>query len=160
MTLSPEEFLRRFLQHVLPRGFPRIRYFGWLANRKRKELLPLCRRLLHQQPQPTKIPSTNTLAVWQCPLCHGLMRVVDGSPPRKSCSPKSDWPLSMTRPEYTPNRTSRACLSRCSLNVCPIPWIGRLAMPIYRTLSTGCPSHAHAFRPRLALFSSPHQLLW
>jgi len=77
MTLSPEEFLRRFLQHVLPRGFPRIRYFGWLANRSRKESLPLCRRLLQQQPQPTEIPSTNTLAVWQCPLCHGLMRVVE-----------------------------------------------------------------------------------
>jgi hypothetical protein len=37
MTLSPQEFLRRFLQHVLPRGFPRIRYFGWLANRTRKK---------------------------------------------------------------------------------------------------------------------------
>jgi hypothetical protein len=41
MTLSPEEFLHRFLQHVLPRGFPRIRYFGWLANRSRGGLLPL-----------------------------------------------------------------------------------------------------------------------
>jgi predicted Zn-ribbon and HTH transcriptional regulator len=35
LTLSYEEFLRRFLQHVLPKGFPRIRYFGWLANRRR-----------------------------------------------------------------------------------------------------------------------------
>ena len=35
MTLTLEEFLRRFLQHVLPKGFPRIRYFGWLANRRR-----------------------------------------------------------------------------------------------------------------------------
>jgi hypothetical protein len=35
MTLASEEFLRRFLQHVLPRGFPRIRYFGFLANRRR-----------------------------------------------------------------------------------------------------------------------------
>ena len=33
-TLSPEEFLRRFMQHVLPKGFPRIRYFGWMAIRK------------------------------------------------------------------------------------------------------------------------------
>ena len=46
MTLTPEEFLRRFLQHVLPKGLPRIRYFGWLANRRRRELLPLCRSLL------------------------------------------------------------------------------------------------------------------
>ena len=42
LTLSNEEFLRRFLQHVLPKGFPRIRYFGWLANRRRGNLLPLC----------------------------------------------------------------------------------------------------------------------
>src|SRR6266852_2709119 len=35
MTLTHEEFLRRFLQHVLPRGLPRIRYFGFLANRRR-----------------------------------------------------------------------------------------------------------------------------
>ena len=43
MTLTGEEFLRRFVQHVLPKGFPRIRYFGWLANRRRKNSLPLCR---------------------------------------------------------------------------------------------------------------------
>ena len=46
MTLSADEFLRRFLLHVLPRGFVRIRHFGLLANRRRAELLPLCRRLL------------------------------------------------------------------------------------------------------------------
>jgi hypothetical protein len=46
MTLTVEEFLRRFLQHVLPKGFPRIRYFGWFANRRRRNLLPLCRSLL------------------------------------------------------------------------------------------------------------------
>jgi hypothetical protein len=38
MTLTPEEFLRRFFQHVLPKGLPRIRYFGWMANRRRREL--------------------------------------------------------------------------------------------------------------------------
>ena len=43
MTLTCEKFLRRFLQHVLPKGLPRIRYFGWLANRRRGQLLPLCR---------------------------------------------------------------------------------------------------------------------
>jgi hypothetical protein len=36
MTLTCEEFLRRFLQHLLPKGFPRIRYFGWFANRRRR----------------------------------------------------------------------------------------------------------------------------
>jgi hypothetical protein len=71
MTLSPEEFLRRFLQHILPKGFPRIRYFGWLANRTRKQLLPLCRRLLHQSPPATDASSSKQPATWPCPLCHG-----------------------------------------------------------------------------------------
>ena len=90
MTLSPEEFLRRFLQHVLPRGFPRIRYFGWLANRSRKQLLPLCRRLLHQPHPATDASSTNKPATWPCPLCHGPMRVIEQLTARRSPSPKPD----------------------------------------------------------------------
>jgi hypothetical protein len=47
LTLSAEEFIRRFLLHTLPPGFQRIRYFGFLANRLRQEKLALCRQLLH-----------------------------------------------------------------------------------------------------------------
>jgi predicted Zn-ribbon and HTH transcriptional regulator len=50
MTVTAEEFLRRFLLHTLPRGFVRIRFCGFLANRRRRELLPLCRRLLNAPP--------------------------------------------------------------------------------------------------------------
>src|SRR6266511_5851450 len=46
MTLSADEFIRRFLLHVLPNGFQRIRYYGLLGNRYRKEKLNHCRRLL------------------------------------------------------------------------------------------------------------------
>lgn len=46
MTVSAEEFIRRFLQHALPPGFQRIRYYGFLANCHRAEKLDLCRRLL------------------------------------------------------------------------------------------------------------------
>jgi hypothetical protein len=46
MTLSLDEFLRRFLLHLLPKGFVRIRHFGFLANRRRASLLPLCFQLL------------------------------------------------------------------------------------------------------------------
>ena len=46
MTLAVDEFLRRFLLHLLPPGFVRIRNFGFLANRNRATLLPLCLRLL------------------------------------------------------------------------------------------------------------------
>jgi hypothetical protein len=76
MTLSHEEFLRRFLQHVLPRGFPRIRYFGWLAHRRRGTLLPLCRTLLAIEPLP--VPATPaTPILWLCPCCQGPMRVIE-----------------------------------------------------------------------------------
>lgn len=46
MTLTAQEFLRRFVQHVLPRGFVKIRHYGLLANRCREQLLSVCRRLL------------------------------------------------------------------------------------------------------------------
>jgi hypothetical protein len=46
MTVTAEEFIRRFLIHTLPPGFPRIRYFGFLANRHRTGKLALCRQLL------------------------------------------------------------------------------------------------------------------
>jgi Putative transposase/Transposase zinc-binding domain len=48
MTLRAGEFTRRFLLHVLPKGFVRIRHYGWLANRGRQEKLSLCRRLIEQ----------------------------------------------------------------------------------------------------------------
>jgi len=77
MTLSHEEFLRRFLQHVLPRRFPRIRYFGLLANRRRTELLPLCRTLLLVRPTLASPTSTAAQPLWKCPLCRGPMRLVE-----------------------------------------------------------------------------------
>ena len=46
MTLTAEEFLRRFVQHVLPKGFVKVRHYGLLANRHREERLEVCRRLL------------------------------------------------------------------------------------------------------------------
>jgi hypothetical protein len=50
MTLSGEEFLRRFLLHVLPDRFVRIRYYGLLANRNREKALELCRKVLPGPP--------------------------------------------------------------------------------------------------------------
>jgi hypothetical protein len=77
MTLSHEEFLRRFLQHVLPRGFPRIRYFGFLANRRRGALLPLCRTLLLASPESFTATSTEAAALGRCPCCQGPMRLLE-----------------------------------------------------------------------------------
>ena len=82
ITMPVEEFLRRFLLHVLPRGFVRIRNFGFLANRQRATLLPLCSQLLTSisEPQPsTQRISSNadTLPFWLCPICGGPMQVVE-----------------------------------------------------------------------------------
>jgi hypothetical protein len=52
MTITAQEFLRRFLLHVLPHGFVRIRFFSFLANRRRKALLPICQQLL-RMPTPS-----------------------------------------------------------------------------------------------------------
>lgn len=77
MTLTREEFLRRFLQHILPRGFPRIRYFGMFANRRRGALLPPCRALLAFQPMPVVSNQSMAPLLWLCPCCQGNIRVVE-----------------------------------------------------------------------------------
>jgi putative transposase len=76
MTLTHEEFLRRFLQHVLPTGFPRIRYFGFLANRRRRLLLPLCRNLLKASPASVAT-STAATSVHPCPRCQAPLRIIE-----------------------------------------------------------------------------------
>ena len=74
MTLPATEFIRRFLLHVLPSGFVKIRHFGFLANRNRSARLSLCRQHLNA-PQPTKAPAGLLTAEQQraverrCPVC-------------------------------------------------------------------------------------------
>jgi hypothetical protein len=81
MTLPLDEFLRRFLLHLLPKGFVRIRNFGFLANRRRIALLPLCFHLLGAaQESPAKqdlssVPDSHEL--WRCPKCGGPMVVIE-----------------------------------------------------------------------------------
>ena len=79
LTLSLDEFLRRFLLHVLPKGFVRIRNFGFLANRKRAMTLPLCFPLLGSAPQTEQDTSgvQNSSDLWRCPKCAGPMVVVE-----------------------------------------------------------------------------------
>jgi hypothetical protein len=77
LTLAAEEFLRRFVQHVLPRGFVKIRHYGLLANRHRKEKLALCRQLLlplAAQTAPTAAKEDAVIApalAQHCPRCGG-----------------------------------------------------------------------------------------
>lgn len=78
MTLSLDEFLRRFLLHLLPKGFVRIRNFGFLANRRRATLLPLCFQLLGAPPDAqTDQDVSNSNDLWRCPKCGGPMVVVE-----------------------------------------------------------------------------------
>ncbi|HET6175787.1 MAG TPA: IS91 family transposase [Candidatus Sulfotelmatobacter sp.] len=80
LTLSLDEFLRRFLLHLLPKGFVRIRNFGFLANRKRATLLPLCFHLLgtiQEPPAQTSASSTgDSPDLYRCPKCGGPMKVI------------------------------------------------------------------------------------
>jgi hypothetical protein len=82
MTLGSQEFLRRFLLHVLPRGFVRIRSFGFLANRRRTNLLPLCQQLLLRHPKPVPSPEVVTSSpaqptCFRCPKCSTPMLIVE-----------------------------------------------------------------------------------
>jgi hypothetical protein len=83
MTLPADEFLRRLLLHVLPRGFVRIRHYGFLSSRRRRVLVPLCKQLLAAAaPNPAH---TSTAApdpavatpMWICPRCGGPMIVIE-----------------------------------------------------------------------------------
>jgi hypothetical protein len=80
MTLKADEFIRRFLLHVLPARYVRIRHFGLLANRNRKDLIALCRMTLQDGKTGTK--ENDRQETWQeqllricgidvmtCPVC-------------------------------------------------------------------------------------------
>ena len=88
MALTGDEFIRRFLLHVLPEGLQRIRYYGFLANRYREQKLALCRQLLHM---PSSEPKSEVkmdyhdryeqltgTSLRTCPVCHhGHMVVIE-----------------------------------------------------------------------------------
>jgi len=96
ILLDAQEFIRRFLLHVLPDGFMRIRHFGFLANRSKRQMLPQCRKLLDLDPALPRscIESTKDLLLkitgvdlTRCPCCHnGSMLVVGDLPPMSSSS--------------------------------------------------------------------------
>jgi hypothetical protein len=82
LSLPAEKFLSRFLLHVLPDRFPRIRHYGLLANRDKQQRLAHCRRLLGARPLPAE-PAPQTAADWlrqwlnldntRCPCCGDLL---------------------------------------------------------------------------------------
>ena len=93
MTLQAEEFIRRFLLHVLPEGFQRIRYYGFLANRYREQKLTRCRDLLGMPAAESATSKANKdyrdryeelagSSLWKCPVCHQGRMLTIGILPR------------------------------------------------------------------------------
>jgi hypothetical protein len=86
MSLHAIEFLRRFFLHVLPKGFVRIRHFGFLANRFRAARLALCRKLLDcVVSEPALTPAAAT-CTWHCPRCGALMIILTRMTPQELSS--------------------------------------------------------------------------
>ena len=76
MTLLADEFIRRFLTHVLPSGFMKIRHYGFLSSRGKQVKLPLCKKLTNTTILPKEKTSTETLiqkilgrSPFRCPSC-------------------------------------------------------------------------------------------
>jgi hypothetical protein len=102
MTLTAQEFIRRFLLHVLPDGFQRIRYYGFLCNRYREQKLAHCRELLGmamQSPSRCEPPddcrdhyeAVVGISLTQCPVCHhGHMVLLEVLPKPKTRRPGWD----------------------------------------------------------------------
>jgi hypothetical protein len=111
MTLSGSEFIRRFLLHVLPKRFVRIRYFGYLANRQRQEKLALCRRLLGEAPlpaideachEPTPVAGDASADIVVCPACQqGSLRIIYSW---DRYSPAASYPPTPILPCRAPSR--------------------------------------------------------
>jgi hypothetical protein len=98
MTLSADEFIRRFLLHVLPNGFQRIRYYGFLGNRYRQQKLDQCRRLLGmpmpeqppaapvEQDYRDRIENLTGVSLRQCPQCQRGRMMAVALLPRPPCT--------------------------------------------------------------------------
>jgi Putative transposase/Transposase zinc-binding domain len=102
LTLSAEEFLRRFVQHVLPKGFMKIRHYGLLASRRRQARLDEARLLLTAQQleallqgQQAEPPAITPAEPWHCPACGGQRR-------SRTELPRADGPPCSAAPEPSP----------------------------------------------------------
>jgi hypothetical protein len=99
LTLDAQEFIRRFLLHVLPDGFMRIRHFGFLANRSKKHALVQCRKLLNLDPVLPEIPKQSAkdllhklsgVDLSRCPSCQKGTLIVVAELPPSSSAPRWD----------------------------------------------------------------------
>jgi hypothetical protein len=99
LTLDAQEFIRRFLLHILPDGFMRIRHFGFLANRSKKQALAQCRKLLDYEsaePQSSTLSAKDLLLkitgvdLSRCPCCHQGTMIAVSDLPASANLPRGD----------------------------------------------------------------------
>jgi hypothetical protein len=94
MTLSAGEFIRRFLLHVLPRGFHRIRHYGLLASATRKACIARARELLAVAPPPdAELPDEPVDTRPPCPCCGGHMVIIETF--QRWCQPRAPPPQTL-----------------------------------------------------------------
>ena len=112
MTLSPHEFIRRFLMHVLPKGFHRIRHYGLFANGNRtaniaraRELLGAVPRVAGPEEKKAATPDEPRVLPCPCPRCGDRMIVIEVFAP--GCEPRY-------RPTPTPTRSGSTRHDGCS----------------------------------------------
>jgi hypothetical protein len=105
-VLPAEDFIGRFLKHVLPKRFQRIRHYGLLANRDKQQRLARCRELLGARKEPDRGPQTSSLAEWltshlgidpdRCPWCGERMHLetLEPQPPARASPNSPTWDTS------------------------------------------------------------------
>jgi hypothetical protein len=90
VSLTGQEFLARYLQHFLPRGFPKVRYYGWLSPSSRVKLAQIRRLLAAPDPvvsQQTTSAGSSTAAGGSCPVCRVGHLVLVAQLPRSRAPP-------------------------------------------------------------------------
>ena len=162
MTVSAEEFIRRFLQHALPPGFQRIRYYGFLANCHRAAKLTLCRQLLATAcslllPQPADcrdlLAALTRTNLRLCPQCGKAILLRRQFFPPITATFRSAWTAhdaACPEPVFSPALPSRQGI----LFLCPRPLQPR-ALPIARQIACRPRSPPLFFRPSSSPVGQP-----
>src|SRR6202140_1815202 len=120
LTLSLDEFLRRFLLHVLPKGFVRIRHFGSLANRRRATTLPLCLQLLGSAREPQaqqEVSAASASDLWFCPKCGGPMAAIERFTAAEVRLRSPPLPVTPGARHHASHHETFACLGALHLSV-------------------------------------------
>ena len=165
MTLSADEFMRRFLLHVLPRGFQRIRQFGLLANRRRGELAR-CRQLLGTSNQTVEslcqdykslYQTVTGTSLQQCPACRtGTMKFfsLSGTADQRWCAPQSPSALRLClRPSIHRKEESRKTCHPSPVCIYSSLTCGHAELCLLRCKFVVRQSHLRAYPNHLDRFS-------